>query len=120
MGITRNKENSHRVIFGLSLQGGDNETLDMIVMSGPGLVKHVTMISASALGGSDSVDLINAGINGTATTVAQASSNDLNGEEDFDGVDDEFQDGTVFRLLADDYTAGIDVVCQVEAELYSR
>ncbi len=118
MSISRNKR-KHRAIFGLTIPDGDDETLDMIVMSGPGLVKHVSFATSGVLGGGLSVDLINAGINGTAVTVAQKSTDNLNGEEDFDGVDDVFQDGTVYRLLVDNITAK-DVVCQVEVELYSR
>ncbi len=102
------------------IDDADNETHDILVMSGPGRVNHVTFVSASALGSSDGIDLINAGVNGTAAVVVQASSNDLNGEEEFDGVNSALQDGDVLQIKADDYSAGIDIGYAIEIQKFSR
>lgn len=97
----------------------DNETHDIYVCPAPGLITDVTFVSATAaLGTANGIDLVNGGVNGTATTVVQASTNNLNGEEEFIGVASGVADGDVLRILADNYTAARDIGWAVTIQLF--
>ena len=107
----------------LLLSGGesmDNNTIDLMKVAGPCRIIHGTMVANSALGSALSFDLLNGGTTGTGTTVIQASSNNLNGDEEFEGINVEIADAVVLRLLADNYTASIIVRWAFEIEMFGR
>ena len=112
------RELSQVVVVGVYIVDADNETRDLYTMPRAGRIQEYTFFSSAALGGANGIDVLNGGSSGTGTTVLQACTDNLNGDESVVGAADEVARLAVIRVRADDYTAARDVGVQMTLELY--
>ena len=111
--ITRTGARQKFVISGID--DIDNETFDIAKISQAAQIRHVAFsANTGALGSGLSVDLLDGATNGAGTDVIQKTSDNLNGEEEFAGVNYDLEDGAVLKILADNFTGDQKVSWYIE------